>query len=823
MNTTRCTGSFALVTAFVTSLAAQDHLQWLPGDAASGPVGSIHTAVAWDPDGPGPSGEVVLCGGSFTMPSIGAANLAWFDPATATWQGFADSPDSRVEALAVAANGDLWIGGAFTHVGGFAASGLAIWSGTSWSSPGSISTAPGILGGIQPLPNGDVVVGGSFNSIQGLPITGLARWDGASWHGYPGFTYGVGRLALRPNGHLLIAGNVPTGLAEWDGTGWTTFPPGFVGGPIYGIAAFGNGDIVVAGGITVPGVTLHGIARWNGTNWNDLGTGFGGFPHAISLQPNGDLLAGAVSTLQSGPVDGVVRWDGSQWSSYAPGNANIAAMVQINGMLYAVGSSDWYPPGPAPAPAYAVKRWDGAAWQPVTDGFTSTVQGLLAMQGGDLLAFGTFRVGPGGDLARLALRHAGQWAPVSHPFTYQSVKCAVADEVGNAWLAFQDNSSGQTTLAKWNGATWAAPYSVSTNLLCLEVRNQTPIVGSDIYPGYGLAVAHWDGTNWVGYGQGVDGPVRAVHTLANGDLIAGGDFLYSGSTWLSRIGRWDGTTWQPLGPGLDGSVRALLELPNGDLIAAGDFVYDGWFGQQLGFVARWDGVAWQPFGGGLAGAPGASVRALQRLPNGDLVAVGDFALADGQPAKGVALWDGVAWHALDGGLDGRVLTVAQLPNGDLCFGGDFTHAGTSSHFAELRSDQPALATAFGAGCAGTAGPVMLTATALPWLGADYRARCAVVSPTAFGLEIAGVASTQLPLANVFPVAAANCDLLVSPDALALHLPVGGVIATSLAVPDLPTLLGAQIHQQVVVAELSPGLGLTHLASTNALTLTIGGF
>jgi len=384
---------------------------------------------------------------------------------------------------------------------------------------------------------------------------------------------------------------------------------------------------------------------------------------------------------------------------------------------------------------------------------------------------------------------------------------------------------GPGNVFRWTGAGWQAIGTAIRFVSALAVTtNHGVTVGCSGPYGNEPRITSWNGQQWVQYGQGLDWAVRAVLERHDGDLVAGGEFLFSGSTPLSRIARWDGAAWQPIGPGLDGPVRTLIELPDGDLIAAGDFVNNGDFTQQLNLIARWDGTAWQPLGAGLSGDPGASVRALLLLPNGDLVVGGDFLYAGGGPARGIARWDGTAWHAIDGGVDGTVLALAQTFDGDILVGGTFAHTGLghAAHFARLRTSWPALATGYGTGCNGLSGPLTLEAGQLPWLGATYRATCYGVSPTAIGINLYGLTPVLSPLAAVHP-SAAGCDLLTLPDFVQLQLPALGVLESTFAVPNDPSLLLQQIYHQMLVAELDVSLDITNLAGSNGLELTLGSF
>ncbi|MBX3464141.1 MAG: hypothetical protein KF830_13285 [Planctomycetes bacterium] len=110
-------------------------------------------------------------------------------------------------------------------------------------------------------------------------------------------------------------------------------------------------------------------------------------------------------------------------------------------------------------------------------------------------------------------------------------------------------------------------------------------------------------------------------------------------------------------------------MPNGDVIAGGNFrVADG---AVVNHLARWDGTTWHGIGGGFNN----QINAIVRMPNGDLVAAGMFSSAGGVPANAIARWNGVSWAPLGSGIAGSVLSLLALPNGDLVAGGVFAAAG----------------------------------------------------------------------------------------------------------------------------------------------------
>jgi hypothetical protein len=80
---------------------------------------------------------------------------------------------------------------------------------------------------------------------------------------------------------------------------------------------------------------------------------------------------------------------------------------------------------------------------------------------------------------------------------------------------------------------------------------------------------------------------------------------------------------------MDNAVRSLTTLPNGDLVAAGDFSTAG--GVAASRIARWNGSSWAPLGTGISSASLYGLYAVTTMPNGDVVAGGYFTSAGGVP------------------------------------------------------------------------------------------------------------------------------------------------------------------------------------------------
>src|SRR5207248_35740 len=97
-----------------------------------------------------------------------------------------------------------------------------------------------------------------------------------------------------------------------------------------------------------------------------------------------------------------------------------------------------------------------------------------------------------------------------------------------------------------------------------------------------------------------------------------GAFTAMAGIGANYIARWNGAIWSPLGAGTTGYVRAITTLANGDVIAAGSFAGAGNISINLYLVARWNGAAWSAVGTGMTG----DITALTTASNGDIVAGG---------------------------------------------------------------------------------------------------------------------------------------------------------------------------------------------------------
>lgn len=139
------------------------------------------------------------------------------------------------------------------------------------------------------------------------------------------------------------------------------------------------------------------------------------------------------------------------------------------------------------------------------------------------------------------------------------------------------------------------------------------------------------------------------------------------------------------------------------------------------------------------------------------------------------------------------------------------------NLARLDPQCPAPVSDLGGGCAGNT----LRVEQRAWLGGTWRARGTALPDPAIVPSAYGFSQTSLPLSNVLSQALAGCDLLVTPDHIALGIASGGEIVTTLAIPDTAALVGVTFYQQLVSFELDANANLVEVTASNALEVTIG--
>ncbi|MDX2198707.1 MAG: immunoglobulin domain-containing protein [Phycisphaerae bacterium] len=373
------------------------------------------------------------------------------------------------------------------------------------------------------------------------------------------------------------------------------------------------------------GVRVNGIAAWNGNGWSSIG--------------------GGILSRADGQVQSPIAWD-------PDGNGPANEQLIAAGYFFESTGS----------PGNSIARWDGSAWQPLGLGFGGGVTTLTSWDSdgegplaSEVVAGGWFTQAGGNPIRSLARWDGASWRGFGTGFTEPAVRI-------EALTTWDPDGDGPMT--------------------------EQLILGGYIDRNAGVrlaGIARWDGTSFQPVGAGLVGGSETVRCLLSWDhdnnvatpehLVAGGFFEQSGNTLLNRIAHWDGSAWLPFAQGLttlslapysltvfdrDGSGPAQPEL-----VAGGDFSAN--YGGLVAWgVARWNGVVWQRFASGID-TSGDGARTLvswdddqNPTTTAKLVAAGDFQTADSRPVRSIAAWNGTTWQRLSPGNNPEPLAFHYL-------------------------------------------------------------------------------------------------------------------------------------------------------------------
>ena len=227
-----------------------------------------------------PNGDMYI-GGSFTSAG-GVANtskLARWSKSAQSWQSVLSiPPNNDVMALKFDSNGDLYVGGMFTSIGGNSnakyLAKITDLSGTPFIFEFG-ATVDDYVYAIEIDFNGIVYVGGRFKSIGGISVGGAAYYD-TSWHTIP-FPISATIRAIKTNyqGSKVVFGGSIGGITSlnvvaWDGTSLIPLGTG-LNNIVRDLMSYYGGNLIAVGQFTnVGGSKNKYIAHFNGSTWDSL-------------------------------------------------------------------------------------------------------------------------------------------------------------------------------------------------------------------------------------------------------------------------------------------------------------------------------------------------------------------------------------------------------------------------------------------------------------------------------------------------------------------------------------------------------------------------
>lgn len=266
--------------------------------------------------------------------------VCYLDLATNTFVEMDAGVSAAVETIALAPNGDAYVGGAFLAVGSAAtaAKGFARWNVTAgtWTAFNQATATFGRVYSLAISQDGKYIFGGGdFTDWVVGTGTGFSDYwfayqpSTGGWYGDVGTpTNGIIRRFVTTNsGAIYIGGNFTSfasvainRLGGWNdefGGSPSTLGLGGANGEVIAFALGPDGRLYAGGAFTViGGVTAARVAVWNGVKWEPLGSGAtGGNVDSLYFGPDGLLYAGGAFT-QAGGVPNTAHlaaWNGSSW------------------------------------------------------------------------------------------------------------------------------------------------------------------------------------------------------------------------------------------------------------------------------------------------------------------------------------------------------------------------------------------------------------------------------------------------------------------------------------------------------------------------------
>lgn len=654
--------------------------------------------------------SIIYLGGDFrTCGNVIAFNVVAFSPATGEFTALGDEQFNGVDGMVhelLVHNGELYVAGMFMNAGPLEEVGsIAKWDGNAWSRLGA-----GFRSGSYPgyalalvVHQGDLVVGGRFSHADNLPANHIARWDGQAWIPYivndsNGMNGQVNALAtdqtrLYAGGVFKFAGGQAANtIAAWNGSAWESLGNGVDWGPPpqIDVLELHDGYLYAAGLFTTAGgVSTTGIARWSGSDWSSVGapSHVWGIKHMRSV--GDDLIVTGTFSLAGGvTTNGIARWDGVAWHAMGTGVRRGSEGV---GLVVAVIGNDIYIGGGFTfiddAAAVNVARHRDGRWEPIGispgNGLHPESLGIsphwpLAMASfrGDLYVGGRTTVAGDKVVNDIARWDGRQWHALPGPagIGVNGDVHAMLSWQNALWVAGKFTQAGglpSPHIARWTGINWE-PFIEDLELGGWASIGTLATDGADLFVGGSFdqiggvqawSVARWDGHAWHAMGDGVgqNGNVNQL-LFHDGELYLAGSRALPSQTRENGVFRWAGSDWELLGSdfGQSSNVASIAMTQDG-LFAGGDFAFwdAAW---HISNIARWNGTTWQPVGDGLT----SKIVALQPLGDGLVAAGRTIDTIAGEVHGYVGYWGPVAagpdraWMRL--GESGEVMTLSDSAN-----------------------------------------------------------------------------------------------------------------------------------------------------------------
>ncbi len=704
----------------------------------------------------------------------------------------------------------IWFTG--TSAGNF---GTAAWNGTAWVPHPAAGPSPrnGHAMAFDPVRQRLVLFGGR-NNAQNAVLNDLWEFDGTAWQQRTP----VGPAPAARFAHAMT----------WDASRSRI------------VLGFGSGSPSLFGS------NFADLWEWNGTTWSQrLSSG----PPRIAPMLGHDPVRGEL-VLCGGHVLPLFPWQmpssppdtytlgpsASAWllrnSNGPTRSAGATAFDPLRGVLVTAGGANLILGGdPYTAAGFlgeaSVQEWNGTTWataSPLPDVRTHPTMAFDAGSGRMLVVGGAnaFEL-----LDTTVQQTATGWAATSAPAP-ETLHGMAHDPVRGRTVAVEA-SLLQSRTWEWDGLRWrlaananATPLAYAPRLAFDPVRQEVLMMtGRDpgVGDAYGNNLWSWNGTQWTLLTTPVRPSLRrevllATDTQRNVVVLYGGlgQGPFGGGVPLGDHWEWNGTAWTQIAataaPGLRAGSSMAFDARRGRLVLYG---YGYWPYQTDTW--EYDGAQWTQ----TASAPAAATMLAPTMAYD--AARERIVVAGTLVAGGTATYeyDGSSWVQRAGSTPTGVNAMVYEPNGA------YVHTLVGFGLWRYATPFPASTTAFGVGCAGTAGTPVLASADRPWLGDTVDGTLAPLPTTGIGILTLGFSDTSaggaplpLPLAGL---GAPGCTLLSDPAVVVALLPGVASAPWSLPLPPTPAFAGLPLFAQGLALDV--GANPLGLVTANALRFVTG--
>ncbi len=479
--------------------------------------------------------------------------------------------DQLVRDAFVDGNGTLWVG---------TVAGVQRFDGTTWTTYSAANS---------PLPNNTVyaIAQDHDGRLWFGTGQGCASFDGSTWQVFTDLGGGATNVAVRGIGvdssNRVWTANNPRsygaagGVSMYNGATWTRFDPdpGSIGQYFLSLAVDSN-DRVWAGSWT------NWVFKYDGVGWTHYDGSNSGLVgkqvEAFEIQGGNVWIANHASYITQPSQTGVSKFDGSGWSSYTAANSGLPYAIVYS--MSATGSVAYF--GTA---TRGTASFDGVTWrtyqttgEPHSNWIADIDEGAVGA-GPSALYFAT-------DHSGIAVLDGGSWS------SYTTANSGLGDnylidiqiDQGVLWAG-----SAFTGLFKFNGTTWTNYNTSNSGLL----GNGIESIDTDSQGNVWLGTSGWSGPNGqTGALTMFNGASWTNYTLANSGLVNDEALQVavdsSDDVWVGTqrgVSRFDGvSTWTTYSTSNSGLVDDRINA------IAFDSAQNVWFATPGG-LSRFDGAS----------------------------------------------------------------------------------------------------------------------------------------------------------------------------------------------------------------------------------------